>query len=67
MSSKQVKITFNPLGQPRIEADGFTGTSCQDATKAFEDLLNGGGKKETLKDEYYMSESEGQSIDNTGF
>lgn len=38
MQDKIVKITITPKGEASIDAQGFKGTSCKDATKVFEDL-----------------------------
>jgi len=40
MSEKIVKITISKKGEASIEAEGFKGGSCKDATKAFEKLYS---------------------------
>ena len=40
MSEKIVKITITQAGQASIEADGFKGESCKDATKVFEKIYS---------------------------
>jgi hypothetical protein len=35
--SKRIEITFDNEGNPTIEAFGFTGGECKQATKPFED------------------------------
>jgi hypothetical protein len=40
MSDKIVKITITPEGEAKIDAQGFTGGSCKDATKIFENLYS---------------------------
>lgn len=35
--SKRIEITFDTEGNPTIEAFGFTGGECKQATKPFED------------------------------
>jgi hypothetical protein len=40
MSEKIVKITINPKGEASIEADGFKGSGCKDATKVFEAIYD---------------------------
>jgi hypothetical protein len=40
MSEKLVKITITKDGQASIEAEGFKGSGCKDATKIFEKLYS---------------------------
>ena len=56
--SKKIKITIDPIGKAVIEADGFQGQGCTEATKLIEDALAGGdGKVEkTYKPEWSESE-----------
>lgn len=50
----QIKITISPLGQPKIEAQGYSGGACAAATKPLEDALAGNGPVErVLKDEFH--------------
>lgn len=44
---KTVEITIDPLGNPKIEAIGFNGQGCTDATEAIEKALAGGNGKVT--------------------
>jgi hypothetical protein len=44
-------------GEVTIKASGFKGGACDAATKAFEDVLGGGGKK-TRTGEYYEEAGE---------
>lgn len=37
---KTITITIDPCGRPTIDAQGFTGASCKDATKAIEKALS---------------------------
>jgi len=48
-------------GKVKIEAEGYTGTSCQDATKQIEEAL-GVVDDRDLKDEYYQ-EDENEQVD----
>jgi hypothetical protein len=63
---KQIKVTISPLGMPLIEAQGFAGTSCTNATKAIEGALgadlNAGVTVTEFKSEYYEQE---QSLTET--
>lgn len=56
--TKQIKITVSPIGDTKIDAEGFVGESCESATKALEIALAGGNTKKDHKPEFY--ESEGQ-------
>lgn len=42
--SKKVEIIIDPLGNPSIEAIGFGGQGCTDATAAIEKALAGSGQ-----------------------
>lgn len=51
--TQQIKITISPMGDPKIEAIGFVGTSCDAAAKPYEDALSGGkGGDRTNSPEY---------------
>ncbi|MCK5317566.1 MAG: DUF2997 domain-containing protein [Anaerolineales bacterium] len=49
--SKKVEITFGSDGSVRVEAFGYKGASCEDAT-AFLDKLFGKPESKELKDSY---------------
>jgi len=51
---KKVRVTIASNGRVSAEAEGFTGSSCEEAT-AFLDTLFGVGKKD-YKPEYYQEE-----------
>jgi len=59
--SKTIQIIVSPNGQTKIETSGFTGSSCQDATKMLEQAL-GAKQDEQLTGEYYEATNE-QQID----
>ena len=40
MSEKIVKITISPSGKATIEAEGYKGVGCKDATKIFEKIYS---------------------------
>jgi hypothetical protein len=40
MSKKIIKITITPQGEAKIEAEGFRGGECKDATKIYESLYS---------------------------
>ena len=59
---KQIKITISPMGNPKVEALGFVGASCDAATKPIEDMLAGkGGGHREMKPEYYQTEDATQT------
>ena len=43
MSQRQVVVVFNPDGTTKIEALGFKGQGCTEATAVIEQALTGGG------------------------
>ncbi len=55
-----IEIIVSPKGEPRVETRGFTGSSCQDASKFLEQAL---GKRvgEQRTAEFYQSQSVGQN------
>jgi hypothetical protein len=59
---RKIKVKIDPLGNPTVEAVGFNGVGCADATKAIEQALSGNGAPNTrvLKPEWHQMESEGQ-------
>jgi len=42
MTDRRIKITISPLGEATVDAIGFAGESCKEATKALENALAGG-------------------------
>lgn len=64
MSERKIKITIDPLGNPKIEAVGFAGMDCTAATKGLENAL-GGAADTSLKPEYYQENSEGEQQHQT--
>jgi hypothetical protein len=59
--SKQMIITVNPAGETALETSGFSGASCQDATRDFERAL-GVSSNETLTQEYYNTGTEEETV-----
>lgn len=57
--SKVIQVVVNKKGETKIETTGFTGSSCQDATRALEAAL-GAKTGETLTGDYYASAGEQQ-------
>jgi hypothetical protein len=57
--TKTIQIIVSPSGETKIETSGFTGSSCQDATRELERAL-GANINETLTGEYYETTNEQQ-------
>ena len=55
---KTIALTIAPNGNPKIDTQGFVGTSCQEATKGLEKLFGGGSANVVLKPEAYMQEEQ---------
>lgn len=60
--AKQIKVTIDKVGRPKIEAIGFIGGSCKTATEGLERMFTAGNAKEGSvvveeKEELYMLES----------
>ena len=54
--SKKIEITVSPEGATSIKTSGFTGSSCQDATRDLERALGVAGR-ETLLPEYFQQQA----------
>jgi len=52
-----ITVTVSPTGATRVETNGFTGTSCRDATRALETAL-GVREHEQLTSEFYAHTQE---------
>ena len=52
---KRVEVILGKDGSVKVEAQGFTGKSCEEATK-FLDELFGEATEKKHKDEYYQEE-----------
>ena len=50
--SRHISVTIAQDGSVQIEASGFTGKACMDATKPLEDWLGGQVGPRTIKPEY---------------
>jgi hypothetical protein len=57
--NKTMTITFAPDGQAKVETTGFTGQSCQDASKFIETAL-GQKTAEQFKPEYFTTNNHSQ-------
>jgi hypothetical protein len=58
---KIIEITISPQGQIRIEAKGFAGSSCREATERLEQAL-GVRTSEQLTGEFYVQQSSATEI-----
>jgi len=60
MSDRKIKVTIDPLGNTTVDAIGFHGQGCADATKVIEQaLMNGAGELESvMKPEWHDTEDE---------
>lgn len=59
MSDRKIELVIDPLGRPRIDAIGFQGQGCADATKAIEQALSSGegGMDRVYKDSWNEHEA----------
>lgn len=60
--SGRILVTINKYGDTKIDVEGYTGTSCIEATQAVEQALGGGGKR-NLKPEYDQPDTTEQSTE----
>lgn len=61
MSTKVIEVTVKPNGGLRIEAAGFQGRDCEEATAFLEEALGVTGERER-KPEYYRKVRRQQGI-----
>jgi hypothetical protein len=62
MDDKKIKITIDPLGKPVVEAVGFHGVGCAEATSNIEKALAGSNVPTTrvIKPEWHEMETEAE-------
>jgi hypothetical protein len=59
MQQRRIHITIDQMGKPTVEAIGFNGMGCAEATEGIEHALSGGtGIDRVLKPEWSNQESE---------
>lgn len=58
---KNIVIDISPAGTVKIEANGFNGCGCTEATEQIELVLGGGTKKTTPKPEMYNPAANAQT------
>jgi len=59
--TRRVEITLGPDGTIDVDAIGFEGQTCEEATK-FLDELFGEAENKTLKEEYHIGEVAGTRL-----
>jgi hypothetical protein len=62
---KVIEITVNPQGEARVQTKGFTGASCQEASRFLEQAL-GQRTKEQLTAEFHQSTATVQQQQHAG-
>lgn len=63
---RSIEVVISPLGKVKVEAKGFDGQGCEDATKPIEDALSGkGGMTRELKPEWHNENEEEQDEHST--
>ena len=60
-TSKTIEITVSPEGSVSVKTNGFTGSSCKDASRFIEQALGTAGR-ESLLPEYFQQASTGEQI-----
>ncbi len=60
-TTKTIEITVSPEGSVSVKTNGFSGSSCRDATRELERAL-GISSRETLLPEYFQQASTGEQI-----
>ncbi|HEY3965147.1 MAG TPA: DUF2997 domain-containing protein [Planctomycetaceae bacterium] len=58
---KTIEIIVSPTGQTTVQTKGFSGSSCQEASRFLEQAL-GTRQSDERTAEFYQSESETQSV-----
>lgn len=64
---KSITVTISPVGGTIIEADGFNGVGCKDASQSLVDVLadaKGAGVSVDEKPEFWQTEADGQILGN---
>lgn len=54
MTTQQIQIDVSPTGESKLQTSGFSGKTCQEASRFLEQAL-GEKTSETLTSEYYQS------------
>lgn len=67
MRQEEIIIDISPGGGVKIDAKGFTGKSCTEATEQIELVLGGGTVKRKDKPEYYAPPETTRQSTKTSF
>lgn len=62
---QHIEITISPAGSTKIDAIGFNGCGCTEATEQIEIVLGGGEKKRQPKPEMFAPANTGQTAKQT--
>ncbi|MEQ8208268.1 MAG: DUF2997 domain-containing protein [Lacipirellulaceae bacterium] len=62
---KHIEITISPTGETKLQTLGFHGSSCQEASRQFEQAL-GVVTQQRLTEEYYAVQSQQQASQTAG-
>ena len=62
-NNRTIEITVDPKGKTTVETRGFTGASCQQASRFIEQAL-GKTSSESLKAEFHTGNNESQTATN---
>ena len=60
-TSRTIEITVNPEGGVSVKTNGFTSSSCKDASRFIEQALGTSGR-ESLLPEFYNQASTGEQL-----
>ena len=60
-TSRTIEITVDPQGGVSVKTNGFTGSSCKDASRFIEQALGTSGR-ESLLPEFYNQASSGEQL-----
>ena len=66
MGDKKIHVTIDKAGKPTVEAEGFSGTACTEATASLIDKLAGRDAQLDVveKEEMYMQADEQEYVMN---
>lgn len=62
--ARKIRVTIDPMGNPKVEAEGFAGVGCADATAPIEQALAGGagGVERVFKPEYHATDDQQEHV-----
>ena len=62
MTDPRIRITISPLGEATVDAIGFSGQGCKEATKVLEDALAAGTEEMAVIYKPSWHETEDESV-----